>query len=233
MVLFLLNTAHPVFGENFFVDCDKAMKKKVFSPLKIFLEDQSLYSEIDGRVDCLPKSCFRLNENEFLLTIPLSHNFRAGLYYVNLKNNNLILHGDVEMPNIEVQQEFTGKNKKRYALFSWGTLWHGIYSREYGVLNLVLKTKGKPPYVLYNIYSAHESDSGLCGKWVDKNNKTGKTAEGQDIKEGKAHSVKRCRIENYGTDNVQIVFDIQEQNCLTLEKREYKKIVGLVDGVFR
>jgi hypothetical protein len=227
LILILLTTllidGKNVAASNFFIECDKALDKKEFLPLKIYYDKHPDEPH--------PDMCFRLNNNEFLVTITSTGRVFQGLYYFNSKEEKFERHEGVG-PGIEVKEEFLGKNNKRYALLKWSNLSHGNWDYGFDILNLIPKREGKP-YIVYNLLAVNEDPvSGLCGEW-GSTDKSGKTERHQSVKEGKKESIEGCKILYQGTENVQIVFTITEQDCKTLKKRTYPKIFRLVDGVFK
>ena len=212
-----------VTASNFFIECDKALEKKEFLSLKAYYDKHPDEPH--------PDMCFRLNNNEFLVTVTSTGRVFQGLYYLNSKEEKLEEPGGGG-PNIEVKEEFLGNNNKRYVLLGWSNLSHGNYDYGFDILNLIPKGEGKP-FIVYNLlYVNEDPTSGLCGAWSSKD-KSGKVEIHQNVKEGKKESIKGYEIQHQGTENVQIVFTIIEQDCTTLKKRTYQKPFRLVDGVFK
>jgi hypothetical protein len=212
-----------VTASNFFIECDKALEKKEFLPLKKYYDKHPDEPH--------PDMCFRLNNNEFLVTVTSTGRVFQGLYYFNSKEEKLG-RGEGGGPNIEVKEEFLGKNNKRYVLLSWSNLSHGDWDYGFDILNLIPKREGKP-FIVYNLLYVNEDPvSGLCGAWSSKD-KSGKIERHQNFKEGKKESIKGYKIIDQGTENVRIVFTITEQDCKTLEERTYQKTFHLVDGAFK
>lgn len=222
----ILFTALLIYGKdaaasNFFIECDKALEKKEFQALKKYYEKHP--------DEHSPDMCFRLNNNEFLVTVTGTGWLLQGLYYFNSKDEKLEREGGC--PNIEIEEEFLGKNNKRYVLLKCSNLSHGYWNHGFDILNLIPKREGKS-FVIYSLLYVNENDSGLCGVWTSTD-KSGRKEIHHEIKEGKEESIRDYKILARGTENVHIVFTITEQDCKTLKTRTYEKIFRLVDGVFK
>lgn len=195
-------------AKSFFIDCVEAFKFKEFSTLVDFLNRHPN--------DPRPDSCFRLNNNEFLVIITDAGTVDHGLHYIATKEDKMVKESGGLMG---VAQEFLGKNKKRYVLLGWGS--PGAYG--YSILNLIPKTNGKS-YTEYNLIRVYEDPvSGYCGErkeYFIRNNQN-------------AADITSYKILNEGSEDVTIVFDITEENCKSSKKNKYTKKFKLVDGIFK
>ncbi len=68
-------------SNNFFMECDKVLEKKEFLSLKAYYDKHPDEPH--------PDMCFRLNNNEFLITVTGTGRVFQGLYYFNSKEEKL------------------------------------------------------------------------------------------------------------------------------------------------
>ncbi len=205
-ILIALVTVCPnAIADDFFQDCKEVLDKPEFRSLQQYLRSKP---DIEP-----PDQCFRLNNFQFLMTVPTNNRIVPGLYYYDAKTNVL----ELSEGNVSVDREFIGPNKKRFVLLSKSYLHHGVWDIGKIILNLIpVKQDGKP-YTHYYILSWNEDpDNGLCGRALKK-----------------AYSIEDPEIAEEGTDKVHLVFPVTEQDCKTREIKKYKKIFELKDGVFR
>lgn len=199
-----------VSASQFFQECSEALEEPEFGALKKYLDSKQELPR--------PDKCFRLNNQQFLVTVTNTGRVAQGLYYYDAKTNAYGLDGGSYMPNVTVVQEFTGPNNKRYVLLSVSNLSRGGWWQGYSILNLIPTKDGKS-YVHYSLLSwSEDPESGLCGT---------------KILTGKASSIKSPQIANEGTESVQIVFPVTEQDCVTSKQTTYNKTFALNDGVFK
>lgn len=212
------------FADNFFIPWDQAIKKSEYTSLKKYYETHP-----DDQIDIPPDKCFRLNNNEYLVTVIATGRMGQGLYHLNLKNGTFELHNHRAIPSIQIAQEFIASNQKRYVLLKWSNLHHGDWSHGYDILNLVPKNMGT--YDIYNLFWVSEDPLvGLCGEGSSIDEK-GQTIHFSNIKEGKTESIEGYEIKNT-EEGTKIIFSIQEQDCKTLKSRFYKKIYVLSNKKF-
>ncbi len=221
-LVLLSSSAH---AGNFFQNCSDVLPTPGFDVLQSYLQ-----SKPDAPV---PGKCFRLNNQQFLMTITETGRVAQGLYYFDAKTNTFGLSEGRFMPNIEVVREFIGLNNKRYVLLSSSNLSQGTWDRSYSVLNLVPMRDGKS-YIHYGIVSwSEDAESGLCGHRISTDPKTGKTELHKETATGTASSFANPEVTAEGTDAISLAFPVTEQNCETSELRNYKKIFRLKDGRFQ
>lgn len=210
ILLATLAFAGRVCASQFFQECSEALEKPEFVVLKRYLDSKQELPR--------PDKCFRLNNNQFLVTVTNTGRVAQGLYYYDAKTNTYSLDGGSYMPNIDVVQEFMGPNNKRYALFSVSNLNRGAWWQGYSLLNLIPNKEGKS-YVHYSLLSwSEDPESGLCGTRIST---------------GKASSIKKPQLTNEGTESVQIVFPVTEQDCVASKKMTYSKTFALSDSTFK
>lgn len=200
-------------AERFFINCGNALELKDFSALKSFFDRYPKKPK--------PDDCFRLNDSEFLVTVNDTGRVAQGLYFVDVKQDKMKMDGGYSL--VHVAQEFTGKNKKRYVLLSFGGLSSGGMYSGYDILNLIPTTNSKS-YIRYSLFDVSEDGvAGFCGERRKK-----------FIKEGiNAESIESYKILNEGTQDVTLIFNIKSENCKTLSKKSYAKKFKLIDGVFK
>lgn len=210
LLLATLAFAGPVPASQFFQECSEALEKPEFVTLKGYLDSKPELPR--------PNKCFRLNNNQFLVTVTNTGRVSQGLYYYDAKSNTYGLEGGSYMPNVDVVQEFIGPNNKRYVLLSVSNLSRGNWWQGYSILNLIPTKEGKS-HVHYSLLSwSEDPESGLCGT---------------KISTGKASSVDEPRITNEGTESVKIVFPVTEQDCVTSKIMTYSRTFALSDGTFK
>lgn len=209
ILLVVLVFSGQVSASQFFQECSVALEKPEFAALKKYLDTNQKLPR--------PNQCFRLNNKQFLLTVTDTNRVGQGLYYYDAMTNSFGLDGG-RYSLVSVDREFAGLNNKRYVLLSFSNLSRGRWSQDYTILNLV-PTKDRKSYIHYSLLSWIEDPvSGLCGTRIST---------------GKARSIKTPQITNEGTESVQIIFQVTEQDCVTSEQTTYSKVFALRDGVFR
>lgn len=202
-------------SEHFFIDCYKAFALKEFSTLREFYDKHTKEPK--------PDKCFRLNNNEFLVTVTNTGRIAQGLYLIDIKQDKIEME-DGYLPNIKVVREFLGKNKKRYVLLSFSNLHAGYWSNGHLILNLVPRTNKGKPYILYSLLNVSEDPvAGLCGEKRERFIKEGQNAE----------TINSYEIQNVSTEDITLLFFITEEDCKTLKKRTYTKKFKLADGIFK
>lgn len=210
ILMAILAFAGQVSASQFFQECSGVLERPEFVVLKRYLDSKPELPR--------PDKCFRLNNNQFLVTVTNTGRVAQGLYYYDAKTNTYGLDGGRYMPNINVVQEFIGPNNKRYALLSVSNLSHGDWRQGYSILNLI-PTKEEKSYVHYNLLSwSEDPESGLCGTRIST---------------GEASSIGKPQITNEGTESVQIVFPVTEQDCVTSKKLTYSRTFALSDSTFK
>jgi hypothetical protein len=206
----MLTFAGQAPANQFFQECSEALEKPEFVTLRRYLDSKPELPR--------PNKCFRLNNNQFLVTVTSTGRVSQGLYYYDAKTNTYGLDGGSYMPNVDVVQEFTGPHNKRYVLLAASNLSRGNWWQGYSILNLMPTKEGKS-YVHYSLVSSTEDpESGLCGTRITT---------------GKASSVKEPRITNEGTESVEIIFFVTVQDCVTSEIMTYSRTFSLNGGAFK
>ena len=214
-----------VSAGQFFQECSEAIEKPEFSALKKYLDSNPELPQ--------PDKCFRLNNYQFLVTVTDTGRVAQGLYYYDAKTDTYGLDDGSYMANIKVVQEFMGPNNKRYVLLSFSNLSRGDWWLGYSILNLTPTKDGKS-YVHYSLLSWSEDPvSGLCGHWTSTDRATGKTELHKNKSTGTASSIKKPQIASEGTESVQIIFTVTEQNCETSQRNTYNRTFALSDGAFK
>ncbi len=207
-VSLLLLLSGLVSAGDYFADCEKVLPSRDFSGLRAFYEK--------NKDQPPPDKCFKLNNREYLVTVTDTGRMGQGLYRVNVKEDTIEL--DSFAPNIKIEREFLGANKKRYVLYSWSNLHRGQYVSGYDVLFLTPKTAGKSWKTSGLFTVSADPEDGLCGS---------------RIKAGKAGSFAGFEIQGEGTDNVRIVFTVVEQDCATLRKVRARKVFSRSGADFK
>jgi len=201
-------------SERFFIDCYNAFALKEFSALREFYDKHTEETK--------PDKCFKLNNNEFLVTVTDTGRIAQGLYLTDIKKDKIEMENGY-IAGIKVERELVGKKKKRYVLLSYSDLHAGYWSKGYFILNLIPRTE-KKPYILYSLFNASEDPvDGLCGEKRERFIKEAENAE----------TINSYEIQNEGTEDVTLLFYITEENCKTLKKRTYTKKFKLADGIFK
>jgi hypothetical protein len=216
----------------FFGDCNTVLEKPEFYELNNFLNSDFSndgYSKVNEILP--PDKCFRLNNNYYLFTVTDTGRTGQGLYFYDAKTNKSGLDDDQYMPGITVEKEFLGPRNKRFVLLTGSNLIHGNWDVWFNILNLTPMKNGKP-YLHYPLMFANESPlDGMCG---------GESSSTWDndvpaplyISKGIATSIRSYKIFNEGTNAVNIVFNVKEEDCKTLKQKSYKKIFLLKNGRF-
>jgi hypothetical protein len=186
-----------------------------------------------------PDKCYRLNDNEFLVTVQAA-GLGDGLYVFDVNENSIEQYES--MPGIRVVKEFDGKQGQRYVLFRAGRLLHGYCTGGYNILQLASNQESgetaakhritahqralkdlQPPVEVYNLFfTSLGADCGGCAEYT----------EGERSIWAVASKITGYRIFNEGSDDVKIVFDLKEQDCKTLKLRDYQKKFSLREGRF-
>ncbi len=232
--LFLLffGFSNPLFANNYFQDCNAVLEKPEFYKLNKFLNSDFSKDSYDTVKEITPPNkCFRLNNNYFLFTVTDTGRVGQGLYFYNAKTDEYGLDNNQYKPSIEVVQEFLGARGKRFVLLKWSDLMHGNWDTGYTILNLAPLKNGKP-YIHYPLLYANEDpEIGMCG---GKNSSTWDSDIPAPlyISKGIATSFRSYKVFNDGTNAVNIIFNINEEDCKTLKQRSYKKTFGLDNGRF-
>jgi hypothetical protein len=204
----LIGSAH---AQNFFEPCDAVLKMAPYKKLRDYLQAHE--------TELAPDMCFRLSNFEFLLTVTNAPRISQGLYHYDAKANKFDLSDGRSWPNVRVKREFEGKANKRFALLAWSNLHAGHWASGYEILSLIPKNDGRS-FVVYGLLDVSEDpQSGLCGS--------------NSVARGKTNAVKAVTVLHEGTENVQIVFDVTEQDCSTIEFKVAKRIFRLNDGIFK
>lgn len=197
-------------AETYFNDCAGALQKPAFAELS------NLYKS-RGKSLPTPDMCFRLNNNEFLVTVTNTGRTGQGLYYFNAKTGFYDFSDGKYSQGIQIADEFIGPNGKRFVLLRWHFLNEGVYVNSFGVLNLVSRNTGKP-FVEYTLIEASEDPvNGLCG---------------ESIKAGVTASVRSYKLANANSEKVRLTFSILEEDCASRETQEKQKVFALVNGRF-
>jgi ankyrin repeat protein len=160
-----------------------------------------------------PDLCFRLNDKEFLMTAN-PRDPGTLFYYCNFHGegecSDFGMDGGYTLPNLGVDMEFMGPHGKRFVLMETDRLEHGFEQGEYYVLYLIpshggipVETKALGGYG--GLYG--EGEGGCVPATAAELSEAGVPPDEIDT------IVTSYHIENEGTDNVAIVFDIEEENC--------------------
>jgi hypothetical protein len=227
-LLLILAFSNQVFASNFFQNCDAILDKPEFQKLNEFFSTNDKFNNTDNPLP--PDMCFRLNNNYFLFTVVDTGNLSQGLYFYNAKTDKFGQDEGKYSPNILIEKEFFGAHNKRFVLLSGGMLRHGDSYHWFTILNLVPTKTGKP-YIHYDLIdSVQNGEAGMCGDEPRERSKNDEIP--QYVSKGKASYINPYKIFNEGTDAVNIVFDVEEQNCKTMVKKNLKRTFGLKNGRF-
>ena len=224
LIMISLATSIVKAEDVFFIDCEKAFQRPEFQVFANYMKEHENITR--------PDKCFRLNDYEFLATVSATSRIGQGLYVFDVKKETFDLYEGGYIPEIEIVREILGQNNKRYVLLSWSNLAHGNWDSGYAILQLILRPKEGLPIVLYDLLSANEDPvAGLCGEW-SSTDQSGKTEKFQNITEGKKSRITGHQVLNEGTERVQIIFSLKEQDCKTLHISNYTKRFALKNTRF-
>jgi hypothetical protein len=194
----------------FFEDCETALDKPGYQRLKQYYEAHSQEDENP------PRMCFRLNRDEFLVTIVDAGRIVQGLWYFDASTGLYDRVDNQYCPGISIEQEFTGARQKRYVLFKCSNLHLGDATTWYSVLHLT-PGKKRQSFSLKQLLAAQEDpEEGFCGTRLSDS----------------ATSIMNYQILNESTAGVRIEFAIEEENCKTHKRRIYIRAFQLRDGEF-
>ena len=186
----------------FFINCDDAFKKPSFLVLAKY------FKQNDKNLP--PDKCFRLNDRQYLVTVTKAVQIDAGLYVFDATKKTFERHNGDD----EVVREFVGKNHKRYVLLRWSYLSHGDYEYGYDILQLTPKLQEGLPIVVYNLlWVTEDPGAGLCVENVRPD----------DQVHGMASHITGYQIVNEGTEHVQIVVNLKQQDCKTSQIKTVNK----------
>jgi hypothetical protein len=152
-LLATMSSVGQVSASQFFQECSEVLEKPEFVVLKRYL-DSNL--ELPP-----PDKCFRINSNQFLVSVVDTGRIGQGLYYYDAKTKTYQLEGGRSRPGIVVFKEFMGPNNKRFVIFSVSNLSRGEWSQEYSILNL-MPTKDGKSYIHYELVSWNEDRFVWC-----------------------------------------------------------------------
>ncbi|MBC7416744.1 MAG: hypothetical protein H7325_01135 [Pedobacter sp.] len=226
--LLILTFSNQVFASNFFKNCDAVLDKPEFQKLNQFFSTNDKFNKTDNPLP--PDMCFRLNNNYFLFTVVDTGNLSQGLYFYNAKTDTFGQDEGKYSPNIGVEKEFLGAHNKRFVLLSSGMLRHGDSYNWFTILNLTPTKTGKP-YIHYNLIdSVQNGGSGMCGDEPHDRSKNDNNS--LYIYMEIASYIHSYKVSNEGRDAVNIVFDVDEQNCKTMAHKNIKKTYCLKNDRF-
>jgi hypothetical protein len=195
--VFSSNTAA---AELYFRECDAALESPSFERLKTF------YAR--NKNEPRPDNCFRLNRNEFLVTVTDAPRISQGLYYYDASADSFDLVDNQSRPNIKIRREFIGGGQKRYVLIKSSNLHNGSWSYSYEVLFLT-SGKRRQSFVLMELLSGNEDpESGFCGSRLPQT----------------ATRIADFHVSEEGGANVRIEFAVEEEDCKTRTKRKYVRV---------
>ena len=228
--LLLLMFSNQVLASNFFQSCDLVLDKPEYQKLNEFFSTNDKFNNTTNPLP--PEMCFRLNNNYFLFTVVDTSYLSQGLYFFNAKTDEFGQDEAKYDPNIAIEKEFFGAHKKRFVLLSGGMLRHGNLQHWFTILNLTIAKSGKS-YIHYDLIDAVENgESGMCGENPQDSRNYDKDFIPMYVSTGKAASIRSYKVLNEGTDTVNIVFDVNEQNCKTMAQKNLKKTFALKNGRF-
>ena len=135
------------------------------------------------------------------------------------------------MPNIDFKNEFLAANSKSFVLLKGSNLIHGNWDTWFTILKFNPMENDKS-YTHYPLLLANEDPvSGMSGGNYPSTWDNDAPAP-LYISKGQATTIRSYKVFNEGTNNLYIVFNINEEDCNTLEKISYKKIFILSNGKF-
>ncbi|TAN71772.1 MAG: hypothetical protein EPN17_00440 [Methylobacter sp.] len=194
--------------EPLFRDCSSALATKNFQRL------QAYYTK--SKENTTPSYCFKLNRDEFLVTVEDTGQIGQGLYYYDASNDSYGLVDGKYCPNIAIKQEFIGAHQKRYALIECSNLQHGNW--DYGYLVLYLAPGKKRQSFIFKelLFVNEDPESGFCGSRIHDT----------------ATSIKGFHISGEGGNNVRVEVNVEEENCKTSIHKKYARFFQPRDGDF-
>lgn len=183
-------------------------------------EQKQLESFVSKKVGP-PDSYFEISNNKYLVSITSVGRIGQGLYFVNLNNSHIerIVGGFPKLKNVLRNESIavlifanTGLNR--------GQMW-----TQYYVLNFLHSKATGPPYEKSNlIYVVEDGESGLCGG--DKN-------RAKSINLSKATIISSYSFIDKNNDSIpDIIFNIDEMDCQSWEKRSYQTIYLFNNGKY-
>lgn len=194
--------------EQFFRDCGSALETQEFQRLKAY------YTK--NKEEAGPSYCFKLNRDEFLVTVEDSGRIGQGLYYYDASNESYRLVDGKYCPNIEIKQEFIGAHQKRYVLIKCSNLHHGNWDYGYFVLYLAPGKKRQSFVFKELLWGNEDPESGICGSRIPDT----------------AKAINVFHISGDGGENVRVEFTVVEEDCKTSSQKEYVRIFQPRDGDF-
>lgn len=195
-------------AESFFRNCETAIESHGFARLKRHYAT--------NKDEPRPDMCFKLNRDEFLVTIEDTGRIGQGLYYYDARENSYGLVDGQYCPNIGIEKEFWGPGKKRYVLIKCSNLHDGDWHHGYSILYLV-PDKQRRSFVLKELVFAREDpESGLCGRRPSQS----------------ATSIEHFRVIGEGSRSVRLEFAVEEEDCVTHGRRKHLRAFQLRDGKF-
>jgi len=211
LLAILLLSSQTCFAlEPYFVSCEDALSSRPFQKLQNFYDSHPDEGE--------PDECFRLNNNEFLVTVNQTSRQAQGLYFFNakIKSYGPAVENWAE-PGIHVVTEFKGPHEKRFVLFEsrdQNTWYSGV---SYYLLYLTPYKSGKP-YVFSTVLSAEaywSKEGEACEQSADK----------------PATDIDSYKVEQPGTDDTHLVFNVKEWNCTSNNKSYLRRVFKITsDG---
>lgn len=194
--------------EPLFRNCSSALETKEFQRLKAY------YAK--SKEDAAPSYCFKLNRDEFLVTVEDTGRIGQGLYYYDASNDSYGLVDGRYCPNIAIKQEFIGAHQKRYALIECSNLQHGNWDTSYIILYLAPGKKRQSFIFKELLFVNEDPESGFCGSRIHD----------------AATSIKGFHISGEGGKQVRLEVSIEEENCKTGLHKKYIRIFQPRDGDF-
>lgn len=187
MALAALAAAGTAHASTFFEPCESALRTAPFRALQNFYADKPELSK--------PESCFRLNDREFLVTVPAAGRLAEGLYAFDAKSQRYDLADDTFSPALKVRLEFDGPNRKHFALLESSDMHGGDWRNLYEVLFLTPKSTGRV-FLRQALVETHQGGDGPCPAGAES-----------------ASSLEDLHVENEATEDMKLVFDIKVQRC--------------------
>lgn len=187
LILLMLATIGQAQATTFFEPCKAALETPPFKALKTFLAGKPELAQ--------PDTCFRLNDREFLLTVPDAGRRVEGLYSFDAQSRQYDLVDSMFSPGLKVRLEFDGPGHKHFALLESQDMNAGDWSTTYEALYLTPKSSGRV-FARQLLVETHQGGDGPCPPG-------GKTAS----------SLEKLQLENEDTDHMQLVFNLKLQRC--------------------
>lgn len=197
--LIILVFASTAYGEEYFQSCDDLIKDSNYKVLADYFNDHD---------DIEPEACQRLNEHEFLYTTS------RNIFYCKSDEGKPLSCDDSEsgawLPNLSIEEKFTGGKGKQFVLFKVSRLSHGNFGEGYHAFFLVPKKINPKGYTLYFFREAGPHDrndaEGTCGP---------------DDDEVVISVPPPFEIKNESKTNVIVRFNQEKINCKT--KKRYRQ----------